>query len=209
MVLVGGLMTYAQISGGQTGASSVGTADAITGTELDDNDNLGACGLQSVDEPDPAQNEAGRRCAMALRPLFEQGKAIFRFDTFGDEDYWGGTLALHKAIEGAALGGVGPGVSPKTALTVAGLKVDVDALPRDLQVKPQARQGRPRQSCDHARAPEAERCRRRQGLFRQARFAQLRSASPAPFAIRPSTTRSPRESASGWTAGRTRTWTPV
>ena len=43
-----------------------------------------------------------RRCAKAPS-LFEQGKAIFRFDTFGDEDYWGGKLQLHKAIEGAAL----------------------------------------------------------------------------------------------------------
>jgi hypothetical protein len=134
LVLAGGLVTYAQTSGGQTGASSVGTADATTGTELDDNDNPGACELQSVDEPGAAQNGAGRRCAKA-RPLFEQGKAIFRFDTFGDEDYWGGKLRLHEAIEGAALGGVGPGVSPKTALTVAGLKVDVDALPTDLQVR--------------------------------------------------------------------------
>jgi hypothetical protein len=40
-------------------------------------------------------------------------------------------LGLHKAIEGAALGGVGPGVSPLTALGV-GLKVDLDALPSDL-----------------------------------------------------------------------------
>ena len=56
-----------------------------------------------------------------------EGKHIFRFDTFGDEDFWGGTLRLHQAIEGSAHGGVGPGVSPKTALAV-GLKVDVDAL---------------------------------------------------------------------------------
>src|SRR4029078_1001702 len=59
-------------------------------------------------------------------------KQIFRFDTFGDEDYWGGMLQLHKAIEGAALGGVGPGVSPRTALGV-GLKVDVDALPGNVR----------------------------------------------------------------------------
>jgi phage baseplate assembly protein gpV len=91
-------------------------------------DSPGACDAQSVDAP-------GQGCAKALAALFEQGKQIFRFDTFGDEDYWGGTLQLHKAIEGAALGGVGPGVSPKTALTVAGLKVDVDALPGDLQAK--------------------------------------------------------------------------
>jgi hypothetical protein len=60
--------------------------------------------------------------------LAEQGRQTFRFDTFGDEDFWGGTLHLHDAIQGAAHGGVGPGVSPKTALAV-GLKVDVDALP--------------------------------------------------------------------------------
>ncbi len=58
-----------------------------------------------------------------------EGRHIFRFDTFGDEDFWGGTLRLHQAIEGSAHGGVGPGVSPKTALAV-GLKVDVDALPK-------------------------------------------------------------------------------
>ena len=91
-------------------------------------DKPGACESQSVDAP-------GQGCAKALVQLFEQGKEIFRFDTFGDEDYWGGMLQLHKAVEGAALGGVGPGVSPRTALTVAGLKVDVDALPGNLQAK--------------------------------------------------------------------------
>ncbi len=60
-----------------------------------------------------------------------QGEQVFRFDTFGDQAFWGDTLKLHQAIEGASLGGVGPGVSPKTALAV-GLKVDIDALPGDL-----------------------------------------------------------------------------
>ena len=60
-----------------------------------------------------------------------EGRETFRFDTFGDEAFWGDTLKLHEAIKGAALGGVGPGVSPKTALAV-GLKVDVDALPGKL-----------------------------------------------------------------------------
>src|SRR5579863_5793162 len=63
--------------------------------------------------------------------LVTQGRQIFRFDTFGDQTFWGDTLKLHQAIEGSGLGGVGPGVSPKTALTV-GLKVDVDALPANL-----------------------------------------------------------------------------
>ena len=64
--------------------------------------------------------------------LVAEGKQIFRFDTFGDEDFWGGQLQLHQAIQGEQFGGVGPGVSPATALSV-GLKVDVDALPRSLQ----------------------------------------------------------------------------
>jgi hypothetical protein len=61
-----------------------------------------------------------------------QGRQTFRFDTFGDEVFWGDTLRLHDAIKGAALGGVGPGVSPNTALAV-GLKVDVDVLPKRLR----------------------------------------------------------------------------
>jgi hypothetical protein len=64
--------------------------------------------------------------------LIAQGKQIFRFDTFGDEDFWGGQLQLHEAIQGEQFGGVGPGVSPATALEV-GLKVDVKALPQRLR----------------------------------------------------------------------------
>ncbi|HKF41490.1 MAG TPA: hypothetical protein VKG01_00175 [Thermoanaerobaculia bacterium] len=64
--------------------------------------------------------------------MIDEGRQTFRFDTFGDEAFWGDTLKLHQAIAGAANGGVGDGVSPKTALAV-GLKVDVDALPASLQ----------------------------------------------------------------------------
>jgi hypothetical protein len=63
--------------------------------------------------------------------LARVGMHTFRFDTFGDEAWWGDTLQLHKAVEGAKLGGVGPGVSPATALSL-GLKVDLDALPQSL-----------------------------------------------------------------------------
>lgn len=65
------------------------------------------------------------------RDSIEQGRHTFRFDTFGDEAFWGGSLKLHQAIAGSKLGGVGPGVSPRTALAV-GLKVDSEALPSDL-----------------------------------------------------------------------------
>jgi hypothetical protein len=64
--------------------------------------------------------------------LLEQGRKIFRYDTFGSEAFWGDALGLHKAIAGEKNSGVGPGVSPKTALSV-GLKVDADALPAALK----------------------------------------------------------------------------
>src|SRR5687768_9811734 len=63
--------------------------------------------------------------------MIEEGRRIFRFDTFGSEDFWGGKLRLHEAIVGEKLGGVGPGVSPRTALSL-GLKVDAEALPAAL-----------------------------------------------------------------------------
>jgi len=68
--------------------------------------------------------------------MIREGRQIFRHDTFGDESFWGDALQLHRALAGAKLGGVGPGVSPKTALGV-GLKVDMEALPAALveQVK--------------------------------------------------------------------------
>jgi len=71
---------------------------------------------------------SGRSYAEAL---IEDGRKTFRYDTFGDEAFWGGLLRLHEAIAGEAQGGVGPGVGPATALAV-GLKVDVDALPASL-----------------------------------------------------------------------------
>jgi len=67
-----------------------------------------------------------------VRARLRDGRKVFRYDTFGDEIFWGGQLRLHEAIEGVALGGVGGGVSPATALAL-GLKVDVEALPGSLQ----------------------------------------------------------------------------
>lgn len=60
--------------------------------------------------------------------MIQEGRRIFRFDTFGSEAFWGDTLQLHKAIAGEKNGGVGGGVSAQTALSV-GLKVDSDVLP--------------------------------------------------------------------------------
>ena len=50
--------------------------------------------------------------------MITDGRRIFRFETFGDEAFWGGVLKLQGFVEG---------VTPRAALSV-GLKVDVDAL---------------------------------------------------------------------------------
>jgi mono/diheme cytochrome c family protein len=60
--------------------------------------------------------------------LVEDGRTIFRFDTFGSEDFWGGQLKLHQTIAGTQGGGIAEGLSPRRALSL-GLKVDADALP--------------------------------------------------------------------------------
>lgn len=50
--------------------------------------------------------------------LIQQGRQIFRFDTFGDEVFWGDQLQLHQAINA---------LTPRNALAL-GLKVDSQAL---------------------------------------------------------------------------------
>lgn len=57
----------------------------------------------------------------AQRP--KDGQAIFRFDTFKDEQLWTDVLRMHEVIPAI--------VSPRVALGV-GLKVDVEALPQEL-----------------------------------------------------------------------------
>ena len=54
--------------------------------------------------------------------LLAEGRQIFRYDTFGDEAFWGDTLKLHKAVAK---------LSPNEALAL-GLKVDTEALPPEL-----------------------------------------------------------------------------
>jgi mono/diheme cytochrome c family protein len=74
---------------------------------------LGACDFSGSSGPaelDPA--------------LVGKGKAIFRYDSYGDETFWTDTLRMHEVIAG--------GVSPRTALSV-GLKVDMDTLPQPVR----------------------------------------------------------------------------
>jgi hypothetical protein len=96
---------------------------------------LAAIGLQhGAARAQPAKkalSDNDRLIASHAQSMLGEGRRIFRYDTFGSEAFWGDALQLHKAIAGEKNGGVGGGVSPKTALSV-GLKVDAEALPAEL-----------------------------------------------------------------------------
>jgi mono/diheme cytochrome c family protein len=67
-------------------------------------------GMASGGSQDAGMREEAKR---------REGRDIFRYDTFGDEQLWTDVLRMHEVI---------PSVDPATALAV-GLKVDVEALP--------------------------------------------------------------------------------
>jgi hypothetical protein len=93
---------------------------------------LVAVGRSRTGTPVPGGTPYDRGVRKHVLDQLEAGKQIFRHDTFGDEDFWGGALRLHEAIAGEANGGSGPGLAPRDALAL-GLKVDYDALPTKLQ----------------------------------------------------------------------------
>ncbi len=79
---------------------------------------LGAAVLAAIAIAGCGGGDAEAPAAQAA--LLDQGRQIFRFDTFGDEAQWSDALRMHEVI--------GAAVDPVTALSV-GLKVDVEALP--------------------------------------------------------------------------------
>lgn len=127
LLAAGGLATFVACTSndGASGAAAPGpvtttTPASPTAPECAGSPEAGAA-IGAVVDPQVA----------AAAAVLAEGRKTFRFDTFGDEAFWGDTLKLHQAIEGKAHGGVGDGVSPKTALAV-GLKVDATALPADV-----------------------------------------------------------------------------
>jgi len=77
--------------------------------------------LFAVQSPTAGAPQSVRRAVERSRPGPPlDGKTVFRFDTFGDEQLWTDVLRMHEVL---------PNVAPATALSV-GLKVDADALPR-------------------------------------------------------------------------------
>ena len=65
------------------------------------------------------------------KKMLEEGRDIFRDDTFGSEHFWGDKLHLHEVVAGEKHGGTGQGLTPRTALTL-GLRVDFGRIPSAL-----------------------------------------------------------------------------
>ena len=78
---------------------------------------LGGCGVGATT---PEGKEAAAAAQPATPALIAEGRKVFRFDTFGDEQVWTDKLRLHEVVEKS--------VDPTMALKV-GLKVDAEVLP--------------------------------------------------------------------------------
>ena len=135
--------------------------------------------------------------------LVAQGRHVFRFDTFGDQAFWGDSLHLHQAIEGSKFGGVGAGVSPNTALAV-GLKVDVDALPASLIAQIKQGQVDLDDPGVHACPSQAQLSGWNHRIFQARREHEIRRHPVRSVPLNGGQL-SPPESATGSTAGRTAT----
>ena len=50
----------------------------------------------------PKQGKGGDAIQKNALRMLEEGKHTFRFDTFGDEAFWGDTLKLHQVMPAAS-----------------------------------------------------------------------------------------------------------
>ncbi len=91
-----------------TGVMSIPTVDIFEGIQIVDQVSV----RMSRDDNDES--------LFIVDSADRHGQAVFRSETFGDEQLWTDQLRMHEVIESA--------VSPLTALSV-GLKVDADVLP--------------------------------------------------------------------------------
>ena len=83
---------------------------------------LAALALAPATQKSPGQTSPSDFLGNAqehAQQLVSQGQQVFRFDTFGDETFWGDQLGLHQVVAS---------ISPRQALDL-GLKVDAEALP--------------------------------------------------------------------------------
>ena len=84
---------------------------------------LAGCGSGSRPEPERRPTGAGPVAPDRSPQSLAEGQRIFRYETFGDEQFWTDTARMHEVVQKS--------VSPKTALSV-GLKVDAAAIPPDV-----------------------------------------------------------------------------
>jgi hypothetical protein len=126
------IVALAMVVGFGAGIGKQGSAQAQESRDRDDQRDRDEA--RDRDERAKRLSQIDRRINAHAEDMVENGRQIFRFDTYGSEAFFGDALQLHKAIAGAKNGGVGPGVSPKTALAV-GLKVDSNALPGQLKAQ--------------------------------------------------------------------------
>lgn len=101
-----------------TGALLLASAAVGVTRAGDDDDDLTRPEDQDRREADEDRREGNNPARLS------RGQQIFRFNTFGDEQFWTDKLHMHEVIETA--------VDPTTALSL-GLKVDADALPAEVR----------------------------------------------------------------------------
>jgi mono/diheme cytochrome c family protein len=82
---------------------------------------LSACSSDNTPPASSAQPPAASTDDDAA--MLTEGQQTFRYDTFGDEQFWTDTLHMERVVQQS--------VDPTTALSV-GLKVDMDALPPEV-----------------------------------------------------------------------------
>lgn len=120
-------VSFAIVLAGAVGSSHRASAQDSAATQQQQD----AVAEQSIDIASIGDTGTANAIANNAIGMINSGRKIFRFDTFGDEAFWGGQMRLHQAIEGARFGGIGFGLSPRMALAL-GLKVDSGAIPPDV-----------------------------------------------------------------------------
>jgi mono/diheme cytochrome c family protein len=85
---------------------------------------MAACAPKGPPEkPDRTPTGASQSAADRSPETLAEGQRIFRYETFGDEQFWTDTARMHEVVQKS--------LSPAMALSV-GLKVDADAIPADV-----------------------------------------------------------------------------
>lgn len=78
--------------------------------------------LSAVHSQDKSESQFLGSAEVNAKQLIDQGRQIFRFDTYGDEAFWTNQLHIQQSVAS---------LTPRMALAL-GLKVDSDALPPSL-----------------------------------------------------------------------------